>query len=155
MIVTVGPLPSQLLWNVNAAQPSVLACQHLKKSVRDALGRTGSKNEISFPKYLLGSSFPRIWDAPRPPVFVNKTRMWTIITDVIKQKNMLFLLSRPWEFITKNRAPDLLTHSVRCSPCNPLNSTGFKVFFSTCNFFPDLVDMRWYPGTIRLTLSPQ
>ena len=75
MIVTVGPLPSQLLWNVDAAQPSVLACQHLTKSVRDAVGRTGSKNEISFPKYLLGSRLPRISDAPRPPVCVKETRM--------------------------------------------------------------------------------
>ena len=75
MIVTVGPLPSQLLWNVDAAQPSVLACQHLTKSVRDAVGRTGSKNEISFPKYLLGSRPPRISDAPRPPVCVKETRM--------------------------------------------------------------------------------
>ena len=74
MIVTVGPLPSQLLWNVDAAQPSVLACQHLTKSVRDAVGRTGSKNEISFPKYLLGSRPLSIIDAPRPPVCVKETR---------------------------------------------------------------------------------
>ena len=74
-IVTVGPLPSQLLWNVDAAQPSVLACQHLTKSVRDAVGRTGSKNEISFPKYLLGSRPLSIVDAPRPPVCVKETRM--------------------------------------------------------------------------------
>ena len=75
MIVTVGPLPSQLLWNVDAAQPSVLACQHLTKSVRDAVGRTGSKNVINFPKYLLGSKLPRISDAPRPPVCVKETGM--------------------------------------------------------------------------------
>jgi len=84
MIVTVGPLPSQLLWNVDAAQPSVLACQHLTKSVRDAVGRTGSKNEISFPKYLLGSRLPSIIDAPRPPVCVKETRMKIIITDVLE-----------------------------------------------------------------------
>ena len=75
MIVTVGPLPSQLLWNVDAAQPSVLACQHLTKSVRDAVGRTGSKNEISFPKYLLGSRPLSIIDAPRPPMCIKETRM--------------------------------------------------------------------------------
>ena len=75
MIVTVGPLPSQLLWNFDAAQPSVLACQHLIKSVRDALGGTGSKNEIIFPKYSLGSRPLSIVDAPRPPVCVEETRM--------------------------------------------------------------------------------
>ena len=75
MIVTVGPLPSQLLWNVDAAQPSFLACQHLTKSVRDALGRTGSKNDINFPKYLLGSKLPSIVDAPRPPGCVKETGM--------------------------------------------------------------------------------
>ena len=75
MIVTVGPLPSQLLWNVDAAQPSVLACQHLTKSVRDAVGRTGSKNEISFPKYLLGFGPLSIMDALRPSVCVKETRM--------------------------------------------------------------------------------
>ena len=74
-IVTVGPLPSQLLWNVDAAQPSVLACQHLTKSVRDAVGRTGSKNEISFPKYLLGFRPLSIMDALRPSVCVKETRM--------------------------------------------------------------------------------
>ena len=83
-IVTEGPLPSQLLWNVDAAQPSVLACQHLTKSVRDAVGRTGSKNEISFPKYLLGSRFPSIIDAPRPPACVKETPMKIIITDVLE-----------------------------------------------------------------------
>ena len=75
MSVTVGPFPSQLLWNVDAAQPSVLACQHLTKSVLDALWRTGSKNEISFPKYLLESRLPSIVDAPRPPVCVKETQM--------------------------------------------------------------------------------
>ena len=84
MIVTVGPLPSQLLWNVDAAQPSVLACQHLAKSVRDVPVRTGSKNEISFPKYLLGSRLSSIIDAPRPPVCVKETRMKIIITDVLE-----------------------------------------------------------------------
>ena len=75
MIVTVGPLPPQFLWNVDAAQPSVLACQHLTKSVRDAVGRTGSKKEISFPKYLLWSRPLSIIDALRPPVYVKETRM--------------------------------------------------------------------------------
>ena len=31
MIVTVGPFSSQLLWNIDAFQPSVLACQHRSK----------------------------------------------------------------------------------------------------------------------------
>ena len=43
MIVTVGPLPSQLLWNVDAAQPSVLACQHFTNLLRSELRRTGSR----------------------------------------------------------------------------------------------------------------
>ena len=43
MIVTVGPLPSQLLWNVDAAQPSVLACQHFTNLLRSKLRKTGSR----------------------------------------------------------------------------------------------------------------
>ena len=43
MIVTVGPLPSQLLWNVDAAQPSVLACQHFTNLLHSELRRTGSR----------------------------------------------------------------------------------------------------------------
>ena len=31
MMVTVGPFSSQLLWNIDAFQPSVLACQHRSK----------------------------------------------------------------------------------------------------------------------------
>ena len=52
-MVTVGPLPSQLLWNVDAAQPSVSACQHLTNLLRSLLIRTGSKYENSTFKYLL------------------------------------------------------------------------------------------------------
>ena len=43
MIITVGPLPSQLLWNVDAAQPSVLACQHFTNLLHSELRRTGSR----------------------------------------------------------------------------------------------------------------
>ena len=95
MSVTVGPFRSQLLWNVDAAQPSALACQHLTKSLWDALGKTGSKNEISFPKYLLGSRLPSIIDAPRLPVCVIETRMQITITDVLEHRKISFLLSRP------------------------------------------------------------
>ena len=95
MSVTVGPLPSQLLWNVDAAQPSASACQHLTKSLWDAMGKTGSKNEISFPKYLLGSRLPSIIDAPRPPVCVIETRMQITVTDVLEHRKISFLISRP------------------------------------------------------------
>ena len=53
MIVTVGPLPLQLLWNIDAAQPSVFACQHLTNLLRSLLIRTGSKYENNTFKYLL------------------------------------------------------------------------------------------------------
>ena len=52
-MVTVGPFPSQLLWNVDAAQPSVLACQHLTNLLRPVVWSTGSKNEFNLSRYLL------------------------------------------------------------------------------------------------------
>ena len=52
-MVTVGPFPSQLLWNVDAAQPSVLACQHLTNLLRPVVWSTGSKYEFNLPRYLL------------------------------------------------------------------------------------------------------
>ena len=63
-MVTVGPFPSQLLWNVDAAQPSVLACQHLTNLLRPGLRRTGSKYEFNWPRYLL-SRLARILDEVR------------------------------------------------------------------------------------------
>ena len=60
MIVTVGPLSSQLLWNVDAAHPSCLACQHLTNLLRTELLTTGFKNEVKSSKYLL--SLRRIVD---------------------------------------------------------------------------------------------
>ena len=66
MIVTVGPFPSQLLWNVVEAHPSVLACQHLQNILRSELWRTGFKWDISFPKYLVRSRLPRIADSLIP-----------------------------------------------------------------------------------------
>ena len=73
MIVTVGPLSSQLPWNVDAAQPSSLACQHLTNLLRTELLITGSKNNVKFSKYLL--SLPRIVDALKPPL---KRNLWFI-----------------------------------------------------------------------------
>ena len=52
-MVTVGPFPSQLLWNVDAAQPSVLACQHLTNLLRPVVWSTGSKYEINLKWYFL------------------------------------------------------------------------------------------------------
>ena len=64
MIVTVGPLSSQLPWNVDAAQPSSLACQHLTNLLRTELMITGFKNDANFSKYL--TSLPRMVDALKP-----------------------------------------------------------------------------------------
>ena len=50
MIVTVGPLSSHFLWNVDAAQPSCLACQHLTNLLPTELMITGSKNDAKFSK---------------------------------------------------------------------------------------------------------
>ena len=63
-MVTVGPFSSQLLWNVDATQPSVLACQHLTKTLRPVVLKTGSKNEFNWSEYLL-SKLPRILDEVR------------------------------------------------------------------------------------------
>ena len=52
-MVTVGPFPSQLPWNVDAAQPSVLACQHLTNLLRPVVRSTWSKYEFSLSRYLL------------------------------------------------------------------------------------------------------
>ena len=52
-MVTVGPFPSQFLWNVDAAQPSVLACQQLTNLLRPVVWSTGSKYEFNLPRYLL------------------------------------------------------------------------------------------------------
>ena len=52
-MVTVGPFPSQLLWNVDAAQPSVLACQHLTNLLRPVDWSTESNNEFNLSRYLL------------------------------------------------------------------------------------------------------
>ena len=65
MMVTVGPFPSQLLWNIDAAQPSVLACQHLTKLLLLGLLRTGYKYNFSWSRYLL-SSLLRMVDTARP-----------------------------------------------------------------------------------------
>ena len=65
MIVTVGPLSSQFPWNVDAAQPSSLACQHLTNLLRTEVLIMGSKNNVKFSKYLL--LLPRIADALKPP----------------------------------------------------------------------------------------
>ena len=66
-MVTVGPFPSQLLWNVDTAQPSVLARQHLTNLLRPGLLRTArSKYEFNLPKYVL-SRLPRILDELRVP----------------------------------------------------------------------------------------
>ena len=101
MMVTVGPLSSQLPWNVDAAfpasrglsrrgknfclvvretssredaaQPSSLACQHLTNLLRTELLITGSKNDLKFSKYLL--SLPRIVDASKPPL-KKKRNLW-------------------------------------------------------------------------------
>ena len=67
-MVTVGPFPSQLLWNVDAAQPSVLACQHLTNLLRPGLLRTGSKYEFNLSQYLLS----RILDEVRAPEDIKK-----------------------------------------------------------------------------------
>ena len=64
MIVTVGPLSSQLPWNVDAAQLSSLACQHLTNLLRTELMITDFKNHAKS-KYSL--SLPRITDAFKPP----------------------------------------------------------------------------------------
>ena len=63
-MVTVGPFPSQLLWNVDATQPSVLACQHLTNLLRSVVLNTGSKYEFNWSEYLL-SKLPRILDEVR------------------------------------------------------------------------------------------
>ena len=73
IMVTVGPLSSQLPWNVDAAQPSSLACQHLTNLLRTELLITGSKNDLKFSKYLL--SLPRIVDASKPPL-KKKRHLW-------------------------------------------------------------------------------
>ena len=65
-MVTVGPFPSQLLWNVDVAQPSLLACQHLTNLLRSWLWRTGSKYEFNLARGLL-SRLPRILDEVRAP----------------------------------------------------------------------------------------
>ena len=75
MIVTVGPLPSQLLWNVDAAQPSVSACQHLTNLLRSLLIRTGSKYENSTFKYWLLSRLRSMADKPRPEVGKEKEKI--------------------------------------------------------------------------------
>ena len=64
-MTTVGPFSSQLLWKVDAAQPSVFACQHFTNLLRDELRRTGAKNEFNLSMYLI-SRLPRILDARRP-----------------------------------------------------------------------------------------
>ena len=64
IIVTVGPFPSQLLWKVDAAQPSVFARQHLTNLLRDELRRTGTKNEFNLTRYLM-SRLLRILDELR------------------------------------------------------------------------------------------
>ena len=73
IMVTVGPLSSQLPWNVDAAQPSSLACQHLTNLLRTELLITGSKNDLKFSKYLM--SLPRIVDASKPPL-KKKRHLW-------------------------------------------------------------------------------
>ena len=52
-MITVGPFPSQSVWNVDAAQPSVLACQHLRNLLRPVVWSTGSKYEFNLLRYLL------------------------------------------------------------------------------------------------------
>ena len=59
-----GPFPSQLLWKVDAAQPSVFARQHLTNRLLDELRRTGAKNKFNLMRYFL-SRLPRIFDEVR------------------------------------------------------------------------------------------
>ena len=59
-----GPFPSQLLWKVDAAQPSVFARQHLTNLLLDELRRTGAKNKFNLMRYFL-SRLPRIFDEVR------------------------------------------------------------------------------------------
>ena len=70
-MVTVGPFPSQLLWNVDIAQPSLLASQHLTNLLRSWLWRTGSKYEFNLARGLL-SRLPRILDEVRAPENIKK-----------------------------------------------------------------------------------
>ena len=60
------PFPSQLLWKVDNAQPSVCARKHLTNLLRDELLRTGAKNEFNLTRYLM-SRLPRILDEQRAP----------------------------------------------------------------------------------------
>ena len=59
-----SPFPSQLLWKVDAAQPSVFARQHLTNLLRDELRRTGAKNEFNLMRYFM-SRLPRMLDELR------------------------------------------------------------------------------------------
>ena len=74
-MVTVGPFPSQLLWNVNDAQPSVLACQHLTNLLRPVVWSTGSKNEINLKWYLL-PWLSRMLDELRAPKNEGGAHRW-------------------------------------------------------------------------------
>ena len=74
-MVTVGPFPSQLLWNVDAAQPSVLACQHLTNLLRPVVWSTGSKYEFNLSRYLL-PWLSRMLDELRAPKNEGGAHRW-------------------------------------------------------------------------------
>ena len=88
-MVTVGPFPSQLLWNVDAAQPSVLACQHLTNLLRPVVWRTESKYEFSCTRYLL-SRVLRMVDPARPSKeFIFQIKIKKIIKKQEKDESFL------------------------------------------------------------------
>ena len=74
-MVTVGPFPSQLLWNVDDAQPSVLARQHLTNLLRPVVWSTGSKNEFNLSRYLL-PWLSRMLDELRAPKNEGGAHRW-------------------------------------------------------------------------------
>ena len=74
-MVTVGPFPSQLLWNVDAAQPSVLGCQHLTNLLRPVVWSTGSKYEFNLLLYLL-PWLSRMLDEQRAPKDKGGAHRW-------------------------------------------------------------------------------
>ena len=90
-MVTVGPFPSQLLWNVDAAQPSVLACQHLTNLLRPGLRRTGSKYDLSLMRYL-PSRLPIIVDKEMRSSKDNKTKqtIWQLCILLRKRVGVLY-----------------------------------------------------------------
>ena len=99
-MVTVGPFPSQLLWNVDNAQPSVLACQHLTNLLRLGLRRTGPKYELNLMRYLL-SRLPRIVDEEMRSSKdnTNKTDAMKIMYITKKSRSALSILTKNCLFL--------------------------------------------------------